>query len=1582
LKRRVLSFACLIFFAVTTTCCSRALAASNDFIPVSNARDMVHDQNRDVVYITAGTKVLRYKISGGTFLTPYTFNSGSLSGIDLSPDGNTLAIADRNITGIHLIDLQTDAVQDVNFSPDYGEGGSFTVAYGSDGNILVTTQYNGSGSTPLRLVDPRTGGVSIISKTTGISEVRQNTMLSASGDGSCIAFAESNSSAGPFGIYDVASKSILINRDLTGGTSAYNYEIGTNRDCTQLAIPTYNGTYVYDKSLTKLGAIGAYAAGQPIAAAYNPHSDVVYFAWAGSSEVRAYDTESYLQLASFDVGYTFQGTGNAAFGQGRTKVSRDGSLLFVTVTGGVAMRATSLAPSADGQALFSNGAVPLNITLTASSPQQKTLTYTIVTSPQHGSIAGTPPNVTYTPQDGYSGGDSFTFKANDGTQDSGPAQVTITVDRTTPQITSFTLPDSYSSLTVPITSFSGSDEVGVTGYCTSPNPSATSCTWSSTPATSYRFDSSGDHTLYAFVRDAAGNISTATSASTSIGKIVPQVTNFSIPASYDYDNPTVSVALSATDDVLVTGYCVTEATTSDACSWSSYPPSSYAFATLGPHTLYAFAKNSAGNVSSPAMATTTALGAMNFIAAANRKDMVYDVARGLLYITNGTQVLRYQLATNTFLTPYTFGLGNLHGLDLSPDGDTLAIADVNITGVHLVDLKTGTAMPNITFSTAISGEGGTFSVAYGKDGALLTTSTYLGSGWAPLRRIDPVTRTVTTIKSMISEDAMLSASADRSCIGYVEGNISSGPLSIYDVATRSVTNTVSSDWFTFEVGTNRDCTQFAVPVYGGTFIYDNALTKLGTIGVYAKGQPIAAAYNPQSDVVYFPWAESREVRVYDTTTYTQIGAYDVGYLFSHTGNYPYQEGRIKVAQDGSLFFVTVNGGIRYQRLGTAPVANNQTVPGYQDTALPITLSASSPENKTLTYTIVTPPAHGTLEGAAPDLVYVPEPSYSGTDTIVFKVNDGTSDSENAALAINLRPIPTAVAVADPTARGELTLTWANPAGASSSTIRVYRSQVAGSIGQRVASGIVTTTYTDRGLASKTTYYYTVRVVDASGLESRNTRQVSGTTLDAVAPTTIAISAGGVGTPLQVTLVADEPATVYYSIDGSAPTTASLKYQEPITISTNTKIGYFAVDTAGNVEAVKSQIYWIPREGPAPRTIGDCDLNGTVTIAEVQSAILMFLGSKQVEICVDYDGSNSVTIAKVQAVINSFLGVLVVPGGEGGIPSGSAKVPKYAYAANASTGNVSQYSIDANGRLTPLAPATVSAGTSPNAITVDPAGKYAYVVNAISNDLSQYTIGTDGTLSHMAAATVATGTYPYSITIDPSGRYAYTANALSNNVSQYTISADGSLTAMTPATIETNDPCSVTVDPSGKYAYVTNFKGYISQYLIGAGGGLTPMTPATVSAGTYPVFATIDPSGKHMYVTNAGSHDVSQYTIGADGTLTAMVPATVAAGSTPYAIAIDPSGKFVYVSNLTSNNIAQFTINTDGGLAATTPTFVPAGGSPASITVDPSGKYAYAANEISSTISQYTIGSNGSLTAMTPATIAAGTAPYSIAVVAR
>ena len=182
---------------------------------------------------------------------------------------------------------------------------------------------------------------------------------------------------------------------------------------------------------------------------------------------------------------------------------------------------------------------------------------------------------------------------------------TLTADTTAPTVTAFVVPSTATSLTVPITTFTATDNVGVTGYLVNESssvPSSSASGWLTTAPTSYTFASAGTKTLYAWAKDAAGNVSASRSATVTItlsDTTPPTVTSFTVPSTATTLTVPIT-ALSATDNVAVTGYLVNESAATpspSATGWSGTPQASYTFTTAGSKTLYAWARDAVGNVS-------------------------------------------------------------------------------------------------------------------------------------------------------------------------------------------------------------------------------------------------------------------------------------------------------------------------------------------------------------------------------------------------------------------------------------------------------------------------------------------------------------------------------------------------------------------------------------------------------------------------------------------------------------------------------------------------------------------------------------------------------------------------------------------------------------------------------------------------------------------------------------------------------------------------------------------------------------------------------------------------------------------------
>jgi len=95
-----------------------------------------------------------------------------------------------------------------------------------------------------------------------------------------------------------------------------------------------------------------------------------------------------------------------------------------------------------------------------------------------------------------------------------------------PFITGFSLPGTSGVLTVPLLSLTTSNDSAVNGWCLVETNNPGTCVWRATVPQNFNFTSPGGKTLYAFVKNAAGNISSPASASTTISLSYPMSLSF------------------------------------------------------------------------------------------------------------------------------------------------------------------------------------------------------------------------------------------------------------------------------------------------------------------------------------------------------------------------------------------------------------------------------------------------------------------------------------------------------------------------------------------------------------------------------------------------------------------------------------------------------------------------------------------------------------------------------------------------------------------------------------------------------------------------------------------------------------------------------------------------------------------------------------------------------------------------------------------------------------------------------------------------------------------------------------------------
>ncbi|MDD2366026.1 MAG: DUF1566 domain-containing protein [Desulfuromonadaceae bacterium] len=779
------------------------------------------------------------------------------------------------------------------------------------------------------------------------------------------------------------------------------------------------------------------------------------------------------------------------------------------------------------------------------------------------------------------------------------AAVTITLpDTTKPVVTAFTIPTTSTTLSVGVSTLTATDNVAVTGYLItqSASPSVTSPNWSTTAPTSYTFTGISDgiatsRILYAFAKDAVGNISDSSAVSVTItlpDVTKPVITSFSVPSSGT--SLTIAVTtITATDNVALTGYLITESATTPlvtATGWSATKPTSFTFTGISDgiatnKTLYAWAKDAAGNISNSATATT----------AITLPDVTKPVITAFTVSTSGTTlsvpVSTLSATDNVAVTGYFITESAIAPLATASGWSATQPATYTFTGI-----SDGIATNKTLYAWAKDAVG---NVSLSKSASVIVT---LPDTTVPVVTALTIPATST---SLIVPISTLTATDNIAVTEYLLTETSSTPT------------TTAPGW-----SANKPA-NYTFTTDGSKTLYAWAKD---AVGIISTSMSATVTVDTTSPTLTLSTLSSGAVTK-DATLNISGTASDINGIASLTIN----NATVTITNDNFSYPVTLQTGgniittIVTDTLGnsttdirtitldiTAPILTISAPADNSKTALPTaTITGTINESSTVTVKVNNgSPQSASITGtsfeAAVNLV-------SGLNTITITATDlalNTSSAVRTVIYDNTKP---ALAITAPdqdvtTAVDRLTISGTVSDALSDATVSIsFNNQ---SFPQTVTNGAFSQLLVFPG---EGTWVVTATATDQVGNSSTTSRNI----IYSIPVNGVCGSSNG----LEM---------------GSAPTVNLCETGTASAVSGNYPWSWSCEGANGGTTAICSTseiVYLIP---------GDCDNSGTVTIAEVQSAINMFLGLKTVEACVDTGGDNHVSIAEVQKTINSFLGL--------------------------------------------------------------------------------------------------------------------------------------------------------------------------------------------------------------------------------------------------------------------------------------------------------------------------------------------------------
>jgi VCBS repeat-containing protein len=711
-----------------------------------------------------------------------------------------------------------------------------------------------------------------------------------------------------------------------------------------------------------------------------------------------------------------------------TYVANDGtaSSLIATVT--ITITAGNAAPVAvnDSFTAAANTALTINagsgVLANDTDGDSDPLTALLVSSPSHGTVTlNSNGSFTYTPTTGYSGSDSFTYKANDGVDDSNTATVSITVAPA--NVAPVAVNDSYSTpastaLTIAVGSGVLANDTDANGDPLTAvlvaNPANGTLTLNANGSFTYTpttgFSGSDSFTYKANDGSLDSNTATVTITVSALNAAPVAVNDsYSTPAS-------TTLTIAAGSGVLVND---TDANSNPLTAVLVANP------TNGTLTLNA-------NGSFTYTPTTGFSGSDSFTYKAN--DGSLDSNTATVTITVAALNAVPVAVNDSYSTPVSTALTIAVGSGVLAN-DTDANSDP-LTAVLVANPTNGTLTLNANGSftyTPTTGFSGSDSFTYkANDGSLdsntaTVTITVAALNAVPVAVNDSYSTPASTALTIAVGSGVLANDTDANSdplTAVLVANPTNGTLTLNANGSFTYTPTTGfsgSDSFTYKANdgsldSNTATVTITVAALNAApiAVNDSYSTPASTTLTIAAGSGVLANdTDANSDpltavLVANPTNGTLTLNANGSFTYTPTTG------FSGSDSFTYK------ANDGSLDSNTATVTITVSALNAAPVAVNDSYSTPASTALTIAAGAGVLANDTdansnpLTAVLVANPTNGTLTlNANGSFTYTPTTGFSGSDSFTYKANDGSLDSNTATVTITVSALNAApVAVND------------------------------------------------------------------------------------------------------------------------------------------------------------------------------------------------------------------------------------------------------------------------------------------------------------------------------------------------------------------------------------------------------------------------------------------------------------------------------------------------------------------------------------------------------------------------------------------